>query len=145
MQRLFVDTSAWFAYANRKDRGHTAVRTAIAGFDGRLVTSNFIFNETLSLCLYRLGHAAAERVGAVLLDPDTIDLIRVTPEDEQSCALYIVSESGKIEPSKKADLLKSKRSTASGAEYIIIFKARRDFPPGAAFAINCPILIQAQH
>lgn len=72
MQPLFVATSTWFAYANR-----------IADFDGRLVTSNFIFDETLSLCLYRLGHAAAERVGAVLLDPDTIDLIRVTPEDEQ--------------------------------------------------------------
>jgi len=83
MQRLFVDTSAWFAYANRMDRGHATVRKAIADFDGRLITSNFIFDETLSLCLYRLGHAATERVGAVLLDPDTIDLIRVTPEDEQ--------------------------------------------------------------
>jgi len=51
----------------------TAVRKAIAEFDGRLVTSNFIFDETLSLCLCRLGHAAAERVGTVLLDPDTID------------------------------------------------------------------------
>ena len=51
---------------------------------GRLTTSNFIFNETLSLCLYRLGHAAAQRVGTALLDPDTIDRIRNTPEDEQA-------------------------------------------------------------
>jgi predicted nucleic acid-binding protein len=51
---------------------------------GRLTTSNFIFDETLSSCLYRLGHAAAQRVGTALLDPDTIDLIRVTPEDEQA-------------------------------------------------------------
>ena len=83
MERLFVDTSAWFAYANRKDRDHATVRAAVTGFDGRLVTSNFVFDETLSLCLYRLGHAVAERVGAVLLDPDSVDLIRVTPEDEQ--------------------------------------------------------------
>ena len=26
MERLFVDTSAWFAYANRKDPDHAAVR-----------------------------------------------------------------------------------------------------------------------
>lgn len=83
MERLFVDTSAWFAYANRKDRDHATVSAAVTGFDGRLVTSNFVFDETLSLCLYRLGHAVAERVGAVLLDPDSVDLIRVTPEDEQ--------------------------------------------------------------
>jgi predicted nucleic acid-binding protein len=82
MQSLFVDTSAWFAYANRKDQGHAIVRSAITGVAGRLVTSNYIFDETVSLCLYRLGHDAAARVGAVLLDPDTIDLIRVTPEDE---------------------------------------------------------------
>lgn len=83
MERLFVDTSAWFAYANRKDRDHATVSAAVTGFDGRLVTSNFVFDETLSLCLYRLGQAVAERVGAVLLDPDSVDLIRVTPEDEQ--------------------------------------------------------------
>jgi hypothetical protein len=83
MERLFVDTSAWFAYANRKDQDHATVRVALSGFEGRLATSNFIFDEILSLCLYRLGQAAAQQVGAVLLDPDTIDLIRVTPEDEQ--------------------------------------------------------------
>ena len=83
MERLFVDTSAWFAYANRLDRDHATVSAAVTGFDGRLVTSNFVFDETLSLCLYRLGHAVAKRVGAVLLDPDSVDLIRVTPEDEQ--------------------------------------------------------------
>lgn len=84
MERLFVDTSAWFAYANRKDHDHATVRAVLAGFKGRLATSNFILDETVSLCLYRLGHTAAQRVGAVLLDPDTVDLIRITPEDEQA-------------------------------------------------------------
>jgi predicted nucleic acid-binding protein len=84
MERLFVDTSAWFAYANRKDQDHAIIRAALADFEGRLVTSNFIFDEILSLCLYRLGHAAAERVGAALLDPDSVDLIRVSIEDEQA-------------------------------------------------------------
>ena len=84
MERLFVDTSAWFAYANRKDPDRTAVRTAIRDFEGRLATSNFIFDETISLCRHRLGHDAARRVGSVLLDAGTIDLIRITPGDEQA-------------------------------------------------------------
>lgn len=51
---------------------------------GRLATSNFILDETISLCLYRMGHDTARRVGAVLVDSDTVDLIRVTPYDEQA-------------------------------------------------------------
>lgn len=84
MERLFVDTSAWFAYANRKDPDHTPVRKVFKSFDGRLATSNFVFDETVSLCLYRLGHSVAQTVGSVLLASDVVDLIRVTPEDEQA-------------------------------------------------------------
>lgn len=84
MERLFIDTSAWFAFANRKDPDHVAVRAVLNGFQGRLTTSNFIFDETVSLCRYRLGYPAAERVGSVLLDANSVDLIRLTPEDEQA-------------------------------------------------------------
>jgi predicted nucleic acid-binding protein len=49
---------------------------------GRLVTSNFVFDETITLCAYRLGNDAAVRVGDALLDPHVADLIRVTPRDE---------------------------------------------------------------
>ncbi|MBI4468144.1 MAG: PIN domain-containing protein [Acidobacteria bacterium] len=84
MERLFVDTSAWFAYANRKDPDHAAVRTIVSEFEGRLATSNFIFDETISLCRYRLGFDVARGVGSVLQDPGSIDLVRVTPEDEQA-------------------------------------------------------------
>jgi len=82
MQRLFVDTSAWFAFANRGDPDHKTVAALLAAFKGRLVTSNFVFDETVTLCLYRLGHAAAERVGQALRDSGQVDLVRVAPEDE---------------------------------------------------------------
>jgi predicted nucleic acid-binding protein len=90
MEHAFVDTSAWFAYANRHDPDHTRIRTALQTFQGRLVTSNFIFDETVTLCLYRLGHQVAAAVGAVLLDAAVVALLRVTPEDEQSAwALFL--------------------------------------------------------
>ena len=84
MERLFVDTSAWFAFANRKDLNHARVRAVLRQFPGRLVSSNFVFDETISLCLYRLGHKAARTAGSVLMDPDIVDLVRITAEDEQA-------------------------------------------------------------
>ena len=84
MERIFVDTSAWFSFANRKDPAHGRVRDALRSFPGKLVTSNFIFDETVSLCLYRLGHEAAKAAGAVLMDPNSVDFIRVTAQDEQA-------------------------------------------------------------
>jgi len=90
MEHAFVDTSAWFAYANRHDPDHTRIRTALQTFQGRLVTSNFVFDETVTLCLYRLGHQVATAVGEVLLDATVVALLRVTPEDEQSAwALFL--------------------------------------------------------
>jgi predicted nucleic acid-binding protein len=84
MDRLFVDTSAWFAYTNRRDRDHRPVRRALDGFDGRLVTTSYVFDETVTLCAARLGHSVAAKVGATLLDPDVVDLIRVTAGDERA-------------------------------------------------------------
>ena len=90
MERLFVDTSAWFAFANRADPEHEEVRRLLRQFDGRLVTSNFVFDELVTLCQARAGHALAGRVGAVLLDPEVVDLVRLTPVDEQRAwALFL--------------------------------------------------------
>lgn len=84
MNRLFVDTSAWFAYVNRSDPAHEAVSRALEDFPGILVTSSYVFDETVTLCLARLGHATASIIGQTLLDPDLADLVRVTPADERA-------------------------------------------------------------
>lgn len=83
MNRLFVDTSAWFAFANRSDSAHEQVRRVIHAFEGRLITSNYVFDETVSLCLYRLGHQVSRTVGSALLNPGHVDMVRVTVEDER--------------------------------------------------------------
>ena len=79
---LFVDTSAWFAYANKSDRDRTKVMKALLDFEGRLVTSNFVFEETVTLCRYRLGHQEASRVGELLWSGHGVDLIRADANDE---------------------------------------------------------------
>jgi predicted nucleic acid-binding protein len=80
---LFVDTSAWYAFVNRRDPEHAPARTLFEEFEGRLVTSNYVFDETVALCVQRLGHASAVRVGDVLLDADAVQLVRATPDDER--------------------------------------------------------------
>lgn len=69
---------------NRRDPDHRAVKDALADLDGRLVTSNFVFDETVTLCRYRLEHRIAVEVGTTLLDPKLVDLVRVTPDDERA-------------------------------------------------------------
>lgn len=84
MKRLFVDTSGWFAYVNAGDPDHRAVVRALDRNRSRLVTSNFVLDETVTLCARRLGHGVAVRVGEVLLDPDRVDLVHLTAGDESA-------------------------------------------------------------
>ena len=64
MRRLFVDTAGWMAIADRSDPIH---RDACAARDtwleqgGRLLTTDYIVDETLTLLRMRLGIDAAER------------------------------------------------------------------------------------
>lgn len=89
MIRWFVDTSAWFAFVNRRDPDHAAVAAAFRTPKLRLVTSNFVLDETLTLSRMRLGHPVALRVGTILRDPGAVDLIRLTPADEdEAWALF---------------------------------------------------------
>lgn len=82
MKCIFVDTSAWFAYTNKKDPAHSKIAKTIDAYTGRFVTSNFVFDEVVTLCLYRLGFHVAKTVGDFLLSP-SVDLVRITEEDEK--------------------------------------------------------------
>jgi predicted nucleic acid-binding protein len=90
MKRAFVDTSAWFAYINGADPDHRSVERVLSRPGTRLVTTNFVFDEVVTLCLYRLGHSVAAKVGGVLLAGGFLDLIRVTTSDEKAAwALFL--------------------------------------------------------
>jgi uncharacterized protein len=83
--RVFVDTSAYFAAANRRDAGHEPVATLMQALvDGRrrLVTTNFVLAELHAL-LTRLDRRVAARV---LEEADVSNLttvVRVAARDER--------------------------------------------------------------
>jgi predicted nucleic acid-binding protein len=95
MERLFVDTSAWLALVNGADPGHQAVLAALEQFKGRIVTSNFIFDEAVTLCRVRLGHDAAKRLGDQLLANAEIDLVRLTADDERAAWTLFLARADK--------------------------------------------------
>jgi predicted nucleic acid-binding protein len=81
VKRVFVDTSGWYAYARGDDPAHDGACRALEQWEGRLVTSDYVFDETVTLSRARLGPAAALKIGAALLDPGVVDLVRLLPED----------------------------------------------------------------
>ncbi len=83
-RRVFVDTSAYFAVANSRDRSHRLAATVVrrlADQRVRLFTTNFIVAETHALALSRLGRREAARVLAEI-DISAV-IIRVSASDER--------------------------------------------------------------
>jgi predicted nucleic acid-binding protein len=80
---IFVDTSAFFALADRSDRYHRTTVTFLQSNTRLLVTSNFIVCETLTLIRMRLGYAAAIQFGKRLRDESTTPVAFIEPTDEQ--------------------------------------------------------------
>ena len=83
MEQVFVDTSAWYAYADTTDSNHAAVINALEKWDGRLITSNFVFDEILTLLTARASYSIAVRTGAILRESGVVRMIRIASEDEE--------------------------------------------------------------
>lgn len=83
MKRVFVDTSAWYALADLKDPDHAAVAQCMGQWSGRLVTSNFVMDESVTLNRYRLGLTAARTFGETLLGGSAARMVRITRRDER--------------------------------------------------------------
>lgn len=82
MNRVFVDTGAWYALTDRRDPDHEPVVAAIREHRSRLLTSNFVLDETLTLVRYRLGWKISHRLGEQLRTGALASLERISPRDE---------------------------------------------------------------
>ena len=80
---IFVDTSAWYAIIDKNDQDHAAAVSKIQILDRPLVTSNYIFDEILTLLQARLGPSIAIPFGQKLWDQEVSALVRITEEDEE--------------------------------------------------------------
>ena len=79
--KVFVDTGAWAALAIAKDEHHSKARLLFESLNEkaiRLVTSDYVLDETLTLIRFRSGHAAAVSAGRSLLNSS---VLRIVPVD----------------------------------------------------------------
>lgn len=80
---IFVDTSAFFALADRTDRFHSLAVKFLEENQAPLVTSSPVIHETITLIRMRLGHEPAVRFGERLLDETITPVIQLTKADEK--------------------------------------------------------------
>jgi len=80
---VFVDTSAFYALADRTDLRHSSAKRFVELNTELLVTSNLVIHETITLIRTRLGHAAAVKFGRRLFDEHITPVLWVTPRDER--------------------------------------------------------------
>lgn len=83
MRHLFVDTGAWYALVDRKDPDHESARRFFERNKLPLVTTNFIFDETVTLLRKRLGWTTAHEFGRRLKDSEFVGLLSVAESDEE--------------------------------------------------------------
>jgi len=81
---VFVDTSAFFAIENERDRHHARAllaRDALMSKGERLVTTDYILDEVYTLIRVRVGHRAAVDFGQSVQSSRFVRVEPVTPED----------------------------------------------------------------
>jgi len=68
--KLFADTSGWCAVFDRRDQNHKRASEFFAALKGkpvRLITSDYIFDESVTLLRARAGHSSAVAFGEAIL------------------------------------------------------------------------------
>jgi hypothetical protein len=80
---IFVDTGAWYALVDSDDADHGAAAAFLAANTIPLITTNFVFSETVTLIRYRIGHEAARSFGQKLKESSFVRVVAVTSADEE--------------------------------------------------------------
>jgi len=78
--RIFVDTGAWLALHDNHDQFHKRAiesKTLIAKEKIELVTSDFVFDESLTFIRYRVSHDAAVVFGSSLIHSSIVTMTSV--------------------------------------------------------------------
>jgi predicted nucleic acid-binding protein len=92
MRSVFVDTSAFVALRNAAEAEHARARAALSGLiaeGAALYTSNYVFAETYTALLVRVGRGEAVEWGRRFRAGGAIELVRLE-EDVESAAWEIL-------------------------------------------------------
>jgi hypothetical protein len=86
---VFVDTSGWYALVDETDPDHEPVKGWFEENKSPLITSDYVFDETITLIRTGLGHEEAVKFGQGLKRSKFAQLISVPQEDrEEGWAIF---------------------------------------------------------
>ncbi len=77
---IFVDTSAWLALYDKKDQNHKTAKEAAKYLKNKkipLITTDYIFDETVTIIRMKVGHKEAVNFGNFLLRSKVVNIIEV--------------------------------------------------------------------
>lgn len=86
MTAVLVDSSAFLSLEDPDERSHDRLRATVeelVGLRTRLLTTNFVFDETYTLILTRLGRHRAVAWGERVRESRLIERVRVGQDDEE--------------------------------------------------------------
>ncbi len=89
---LFVDSSAWYALADRDDVYHDRAAACLTGSlsaYARLVTTNHVVGESYTLIRMRLGHAAAQQFLKSLDQSRRVQRLFVAQDQEEAAFVLL--------------------------------------------------------
>ena len=82
--RLFVDTSAWLALNDKNDQYHGEAVSRSAKVKQQkiqLVTSEYVFDESITIIRYRVSHRAAVIFGDALMSSTIVSIQEIRDEE----------------------------------------------------------------
>jgi uncharacterized protein len=98
VSRVFIDTGAFVALRNRAEREHQLARATLKRLleeGAQLFTSNYVFAETYTALLVRVGRGEAIEWGRRFRAGETIEAIRADQEIEQRAWSILESHTDK--------------------------------------------------
>lgn len=98
MRRVFVDTGAFVALRNRAEREHEAAREVLSRLVSErvlLLTSNYVFSETYTALLVRVGRDEAIRWGRRFRAGEAIETVRIDEPVERDAWSILESHADK--------------------------------------------------
>ena len=88
--RIFVDTSAWLALNDKNDQYHGEAISRITLIQQQkiqLVTSEYVFDESITIIRYRISHGAAVAFGDALISSNVASIEDITDEERLKAIL----------------------------------------------------------
>lgn len=134
MSLVFVDSSAFLSLEDASERSHDRCREAFLALvadRARFVTTNFVFDETYTLLLVRLGRDRAVAWGTSFRASQLVGVVRVASEHEERAWEILIAYDDKDFSYTDATSL----AVAENLGVDVVFTVDRHFRQYAAFSI----------